>query len=150
MATTTRIQLFRDVAQELGDKIELTATTTGTATTFIDTERMVYADGGLNGREAYYATAAGGSAANQSLRRIVTATAQASGTITLSPALPAAPLATDVLILVNGRGTGVTVPEIFDKINQLIRRVASELATEVADTPATFSATAPTINIPTA
>jgi hypothetical protein len=150
VGTVTRLELFKDIADELGDLISLTATATGTTTTFVAASDMLYADGGLNGREAWYATAGAGSVANKWTRRIVTDTDEASGTITVSPAWSAAPISGDVLLLVNSRGTGVTIPETHRKINQLLRRVRSELATEVADTPATFAATAPVINIPAA
>lgn len=149
MGTTTRLQLFKDIGDELGDLISLTATATGTTTTFISTSDMLYPDGSLNGREAWYATAAAGSASNKWTRRIVTATDEDTGTITVSPAWPQAPLSTDVVLLVNSRGTGVTIPEIHRKINVLIRRVASVLAVEAADTAATFNAASPNINIPT-
>lgn len=150
MGTTSRLQLFSDVADELGDLISLTATATGTTTTFVSTSDMLYADGGLNGREAWYATAGISSAANKWTRRIVIDTDEDAGTITVQPAWSASPIAGDVVLLVNSRGTGVTIPEIHRKINQLIRRVRSELADEVADTPATFVVTSPVLTIPTA
>jgi hypothetical protein len=150
MGTTTRLQLFRDVADELGDLISLTSTGTGTTTTLTAANDMLYPDGSLAGREAWYATASGASLGNLYSRRIVTSNDESAGTITVSPAWSAAPIATDVVLLVNSRGTGVTIPEIHRKINALIRRVATELAVEAADTAATFSASSPVINIPTA
>ncbi len=147
---TTRLQLFQDIAAELGDLIQLTQSGTGSTTTvFVADEDMVFADGSLNGREAYYATTDETSADNQGLRRIVWDTSQDDTAITVSPAWPATPATGDVLLLVNSRGTGVSIPEIFSKIDQLVRRVSSQLATEVADTPATFDASAPVLEIPT-
>jgi hypothetical protein len=150
MSTSTRLQIFKDVADELGDLISLTSTATGTTTTLTAANDMLYPDGSLAGREAWYATASGASLTNLYSRRIVTSNDESAGTITVSPAWSAAPIATDVVLLVNSRGTGVTIPEIHRKINQLIRRVATELAVEAADTAATFSASSPVINIPTA
>lgn len=143
--TTTRIQLFRDIAAELGDLIELTATSTGTTTTFVSTD-MFYPDGSLNGRECWYVS---GTAGNLAKRRLVYDTTESSNTITVTPAWASNSAVSDVIVLVNSRGTGVTIPEIQAKINQLIRRVADELAVEAADTPATFDATSPLIAIPT-
>jgi len=151
MGTVSRLQLFKDVAVELGDLIQLTATTTGTTSTFISTSDMLYPDGALNGREAWYSFSNGaGSAANKWTRRLVTGNTQSTGTISVMPAWSAAPISGDIVLLVNSRGTGVEIPEIHWKINQLIRRVRTELATEVVDTAATFSASSPVINIPTA
>ena len=148
---TTRLQLFKDILLGLGDFVQLTATATGKTTTFISTTDMLYGDGGLNGREVWYATSAGaGSAANKWTRRVVTDTDEDTGTITVSPAWSAAPIANDVVILANSRATGVTIPEIHHKIDELIRRVAGEMAIEAADTAAEFASTSPKINIPTA
>lgn len=147
-STTTLLQLMADIGDELGDLIVLTATADGSTTQFVSTSDMLYGDDGLNGREAWYVTAV--NAGNTSTRRLVTATAETTGTITVTPAWPAISKATDVVYLFNSKATGVTIPEIRRKINQLIRRVRSELALAVADTPATFSLTSPTINIPTA
>lgn len=149
MGTTTRLQLFRDIAAELGDLVELTASADGSSSTFVAANDMLYADGGLNGCEAWYATAGVASSANLYSRRLVTDTDYPTGTITVQPNWTAPPIAGDVVLLVNARGTGVTIPEIHRKINQLIRRVRTELATEVADTPATFSAQSPVLSIPT-
>ena len=144
--TTTRLQCFLDIASELGDLITLTATGSGTTTTFVSTSDMLYPDGSLNGREVWYGS---GTVANLATRRLVTGTDEDTGTITVSPAWPSASATNDVVYLVNSRGTGVTIPEIHNKINQLVRRVGHEMATEVADTAATFDATDPVIDIPT-
>ncbi len=146
---TTRLQLFEDVAIELGEFIRLEATGSDhTTTTFIAEDDMVWADSSLNGRESYYAEAGATSAANARKRRIVWDTTEADYSITVNPPWPATPQEGDVLYLVNSRGTGVTIPEIFAKINQLIRRVSSQLATEVADDPQTFDALSPVLAIP--
>jgi hypothetical protein len=147
MAVSTRLQLFKDVASELGDLISLEATATGTTSTFVSTNDMLYPDGSLNGREAWYASAATGS--NRQTRRLVTDTDQDTGTITVSPVWPSIPAEDDVVLLVNSRGTGVTIPDIHNKINQLIRRVGDELATVVSDAATTFDMTSPVLSIPT-
>lgn len=150
MASTTRLQLFLDIASELGDLVTLTATGTGSTTSLVSTSDMLYGDGGLNGREVWFATSGGaGSASNVGTRRIVIDTDEDASTITVSPAWPAASISGDVVHLVNARATGVTIPEIHNKINQLIRRVGDTLATETADTAATFAQTSPKISIPT-
>ncbi len=146
---TTRLQLFQDIALELGDFIELEATATGTTTTFVSTEDMLFPDGSLDGREAWYATAQTASTANAQTRRLITDTDYDNATIEVSPAWSANPQIGDVLYLVNSRGTGVTVKEIHQKINQLIRRVAVELGDEVAGTPQAFDYTSPALAVPT-
>jgi hypothetical protein len=149
--STTRLQLFRDIGAELGEFIELEASDSDhTTTTFISEDDMVFVDSALNGRESYYASASEASAANRGKRRIVWDTTEEDFSITVNPPWPAEPQEGDILYLVNSRGTGVTVPEIFAKINQLIRRVSSQLATEVADDPATFDAQSPVLAIPAA
>jgi hypothetical protein len=89
---TTRLQLFRDVALELGDRIELTATSGGTTTSFISTTDQIFPDGSLDGREAWYATAQSGSTANAQTRRLVTDTDETAATVTVNPAWPIRPL----------------------------------------------------------
>lgn len=149
MSTVSRLQLFLDVASELGDLITLTADADGSTTTFTSSADMLWQDSGLDGREAWYVSNNVASASNAAKRRVVTSTDQDTATITVSPAWPAASKSGDVLYLVNGMGTGVTIPEIHAKINQLIRRVRDELATETADTAVTFDATDPVLDIPT-
>jgi hypothetical protein len=144
-STTTRLQLFLDIASELGDLITLTADATGTTTTLISTVDMIFPDASLNGREAWFAS---GTSGNVGKRRIVTNTDEETATITVSPALTSATASDDVVHLVNSKGTGVTVSEIHNKINQLIRRVRDELATEANGTAATFDARDPFLAVP--
>jgi hypothetical protein len=146
---TSRLQLFKDIASELGDLITLEQSGAGSSTTvFVANEDMIWADSSLNGREVWYASAAVASTANKGTRRIVTDTTEDDFSITVSPAWSAVPQSGDTILLVNSRGTGVTIPDIHNKINQLIRRVSSQLATETADTPATFDLTSPALSIP--
>jgi hypothetical protein len=142
-STTTRLQLFLDVASELGDLITLTATAGGSTTSLVSTTDMLFPDGALNGREVWFA-----SGANSGIRRLVTDNDYETGSITFTPAATST-LTSDVVHLVNSRGTGVTIPEIHNKINQLIRRVKAELGTETADTAATFASTSPALSVPT-
>lgn len=147
MGTTTRLQLFKDVCAELGSLVTLTASGNGSTTTLVSTANMHFADGALNGYEVWYAS---GTAANLATTRLVTNTTFSTNTITVSPAWPSASASSDVVLLTNTMGTGVRIAEIHDKIAQLVRSVRSELATEAADTPATFAASDPVLDIPTA
>jgi hypothetical protein len=146
---TTRLQFFRDIASELGDLIELRQSGSGSSTTvFVSTDDMVFESSALNGRETWYAEASSTSTANEGKRRIVWDTDESEMSITVQPAWPATPQTGDLLLLVNSRSTGVTIPDIHNKIKQLVQRVSAQLAQEAADTPATFDAQSPVIAIP--
>lgn len=145
---TTRLQLFRDIADELGDLVELTASADGSTTTFTAGGDMLWADGGLNGREVWYATAGASSTNNKATRRMVVQSDFDTSTITVYPPWPQESKTDDVVLLVNTNGTGVTIPEIHRKINQLVRQVSRELAPEVTNTPAAFNALSPSLEIP--
>lgn len=146
---TTRLQLLKDICSELGDRVELTASTDGSTSAFVSEDDMMYADGGLNGGEVWYVSSADPiSASNVGKRRVIISTTFDDSTIQVYPEWPAISQAGDVVLITNVGGTSVRIPEIHDKINQLIRRVSLELATEVASTEATFNARTPTIEIP--
>ena len=58
MGTVSRLQLFTDIIDEIGDGAILTASEDGAVDTFISTDEMLYADGSFDGREVWYATSA--------------------------------------------------------------------------------------------
>lgn len=146
MGTVSRLQLFTDIIDEIGDGAILTASDDGAVDTFISTDEMLYADGSFDGREVWYATSADPiSADNAGTRRVVTNTDYDAGSITVYPEWPAITQTGDVVIIVPAV---YTVARIHRKINQLIRRVRGQLAIDTASTPATFAASSPVIAIP--
>jgi hypothetical protein len=105
----------------------------------------VAADGALAGRTAYFVS---GTALNVGLQRRVSDNTEASGTVTLSVALPSATTAADVVELFGSRRVSPTPDEIHDKINDCIRDVADENLTVVDATDATFDAESPYLDVP--
>jgi hypothetical protein len=146
MGTVSRLQLFTDIVDEIGDGAILTASEDGAVNTFISTDEMLYPDGSFDGREVWYATSADAiSANNAGTRRVVASTVYQDGKITVYPDWPAITQEGDVVIILPN---GMTCARIHRKINQLIRRVRSQLAIEAASTPAAFDATSPVLTIP--
>jgi len=146
MGTTTRLQLFIDIIDEIGDGAILTASDDGAVDTFISTDEMLFVDGSFDGREVWYSASNDAiSANNEGTRRIVANTDWNNGQITVFPDWPAISKEGDVVVIVPA---SMTVARIHRKINQLIRRVRATLAIEAASTPATFDASSPVLTIP--
>jgi hypothetical protein len=144
---TTRRVLRQRIGGNLGERIDLTASDVGGSTSsFTDAVGLQIPDNELNGREAWYAGPS--SSANYQTRRIVIANNEDTASITVAPSWPAVPQVGDAIELYNARGYSVTVPEIHDKINELIDEVSEEGAITEASTPVTFSALSPRITIP--
>lgn len=122
----------------------LRPTSVGTTTTLIDTVRGVAGDDALVGRQAYYVD---GHASNEGLTRRVTANVEATGTLTVT-AFAQASAVDDTIELYSSRGVSPSPDEIHDKLNDLIRSVADQHLTVVADTPVAFDVDDPYIDIP--
>lgn len=143
--SVSRLQLFEGIVDALGEKIEARATSVGTATTFISAD-LYFPDNDLRGREVWYAESNHAtSAANEGTRNFVSSNSEANRRLTVANAWPAEPQIGDRIVLANARGWSATIPEIHDKINDLLREVGEEMATEVAAASATFNSLSPTV-----
>lgn len=142
---TSRATLRRAIGRLCGDLIVATATAAGTDTTVVDTTNLVAGDDALVGRQAYPVS---GTAGNVGETRRVSANAEATGTVTVSVAWPAATAAGDVVELYASRSVSPTPEEIHDKINDVIRAVADVNLILTEDTPATFDAADPYLDVP--
>lgn len=112
-----RLTLRRRVLHELGDLRVLTATATGTTTTYIDTVNLWGEPGHYAGRLAYLAS---GTAANLGQTRLVNGSSQAAMSLTFAAPLPAAPVLGDEVELVNTFGMGWTFEDVHHAINASI------------------------------
>lgn len=147
---TSRRQLRRWVAGEIGELITGTATTAGgDASTFKDAVTFQIPDSELSGREAWYVSSASPlSAANVGTLRIVADNDESDTSITVAPAWPAEPQTGDVIELFNARGYSVSVLEIHDKLDQLVAEVSEEGALATTSSSATVSWNTPDITAP--
>ena len=147
---TSRRQLRRWVAGEIGELITATGTSAGgNASTFKDAVTFQIPDSELQGREAWYVSSASPtSAANVGTLRIVSDNDESDTSITVAPAWPAEPQTGDVIELFNARGYSVSVLEIHDKLNQLIHEVSEEGAIAEASSSATLAYNTPDIVAP--
>lgn len=145
----TRLELFRGIADQLGERIQVTATTaSGSALQFVSSDKLTMPENALKGREVWYSSAQPASAANQQTSRRVVANGPSTTSITVDAAWPATPQLGDVIDLVNPHSNSVRIAEIHDKINAIIDEVADEFATEVAGSSVTFDALSPSLSYP--
>jgi hypothetical protein len=109
----TLAQLRNRVADRLGDRVELTATSNGTTTTFIDTRNINTGTEDMKGRAILFS--------DGSVSRI-TAQVDATSTLTFTPAVSNANLveAGDVANVFNKRGKGFLPSEYKNAINNAI------------------------------
>ncbi len=115
---TTRADLRRRIALELGDFDQLEATKAGSTTTFFDEIRARKPTDSFRAREALCVS---GTPANVGLIRRVQNSNADTQSLTLQPALPAATAPGDVVELYNEKGTGWSVDEYHRVINSAIR-----------------------------
>lgn len=147
---TSRRQLRRWVGGELGELITGTATQAGDdASTFRDAVTFAIPDTELQGREVWYATAAAASATNRGLLRLVDDNTQSTFSISVVPAWPSVPQTGDVIELYNARGYSITVPEIHEKINQLVEEVSEEGVAATTSASTVLAWNAPFVVAPT-
>ena len=138
--------LRRRVGLRLGDTTVCTADADGDASTFFDTKKLKLPDDDYASYSAYVAS---GDALNVGEERTVTGSIQGTGSLSVSPAYPAALLTGTVLELHNERGTGWTGAEKNAAINQAIADAAGLGGVELTVTPvAAFSQQTPTIAVP--
>ncbi len=115
---TSRAELRRRIALELGDFDQLEATKAGSTTTFFDELRARKPTGAFRARDVLVVS---GTAANVGLTRRVQDSNAETQSLTLQPALPAATAVGDVVELYNERGTGWPVSEYHRVINSALR-----------------------------
>jgi hypothetical protein len=143
----TRLEYFLGILENLGERIDVTATDNAqSALQFTSTDGFSVPQGAYDGREVWYVTAAPDSQANLNTVRRITFTG--SGTITVNTAWPATPQAGDTITLANFKSMSARIPEIHNKINALIDRVADEMATPEAATAAEFDVLSPLLTYP--
>jgi hypothetical protein len=143
---TTRRQLRRWIGGNLGERIDLTATDVGQTDMFVDALGLLIPDNELNGREVWYAGPT--TSPNYQTRRIVLGNTQSTTSISIAPDWPSAPQVGDTAELYNARGYSVTIPEIHDKINELINEVSEEGAITEVSASVGFNPLIPRIDIP--
>ncbi|MDP9470147.1 MAG: hypothetical protein M3Q71_05680 [Chloroflexota bacterium] len=115
---TSRAELRRRIALELGDFDQLEATRAGSTTTFFDEIRARKPTAAFRAREALFVS---GTPANIGLIRRVQDSNADTQSLTLQPALPAATAVGDVIELYNERGIHWPVNDIHRIINSGIR-----------------------------
>jgi hypothetical protein len=134
---TTLLQLYRDVADELGDLTTLTLTANGDTATLYDAVNLVGPNNAYQGRQAYFVS---GTVLNVGLVRTVQGSSQSASSASLRPVLPASTTTGDVVDLIDDRGQGWTRRSIVAAINRGIRaaqrthlvELVSDLAAPVA------------------
>ena len=115
---TTRGDLRRRIASELGDLFILTATKAGSETTLFDEINARRPLDHFKNRDALFTE---GTGSNLGLVRRVTSSDSTTQVINFQPALPAVTATGDVVELYNERGVGWTVDEYHRVINAAIR-----------------------------
>lgn len=145
----TRLDLFRGMASQLGELVTFRATQASSGLReFISADQITVPTSALNGRDVWYSSATGTSAANRQTARRVVANNPSSTSITVDADWPALPQPGDTIDLVNWHGYSARYYEYHEKINELIDRVADELAIEVAGETFSFDALSPVIAYP--
>lgn len=142
----TRATLRRGIGRLMGDVIVATCTAGGTTTTAIDTVNLNYENAGLVGRMVYVHAAT--NTANEGLIRRITGSTKATGTITFTPALPAATASGDVLELYSSRAVGPGPLEIHEAINRAIQAARDNHVSPVLATEVTLNYANPVVTIP--
>lgn len=140
--TQTLAQLRERVARRLGDFEELTGTTNGTTTTFIDAINVNSATEDMKGRILVLSTG--------TVHRI-TAMVDATSTLTFTPAASSVTLVEvgDVVTIYNKRGKGFTPAQYKAAINDAINDAFPLGRIEIVSTiSGTFASTTPEITVP--
>ncbi len=115
-------------ASRIGDRIELTATTEGDETTFVDAVRLVWEQDAYAGCDFVLT---GGVDANIGETRYVVSSSDADHAVSLGAALPAGTLTGDKADLYNIHETGGAVPEWNTWINAAIADAAQRTHTRL-------------------
>ena len=140
---TTRAEIRRRIGYMLNDVVELTATATGTASTFIDAIRVGTNIERPTGRDIVFT-----SGTNIGLVRRVTISDTSTGTLTFSPVTAATAVA-DTAEMYNFRLKGWRVDEYNKFINMAIDEAWPLHATKATvSAAATFSGTTTLIDVP--
>lgn len=142
---TTRKELRQRIGELTGDLDLLTATASGSTTTFVDSLNLAVESSELTGRQGFFS---GGTAGNLYSTVRVTSNDKSTTTLTFTPAVGSSTAASDVLELYNRDGQGPTVEQIHRVINSSIEAVSRAALTEVVDTEQTFASTSPDLDIP--
>jgi hypothetical protein len=145
---TSLSQLVRRLGYRLGDVIVCTATADGTANQFYDEVNLRRANSSYRSWQAYVVSA--GVPGNVGALRFVQGSDQASGSITVQPALPAGIfMQGDVVDLHGSAGTGWTVTEKIAALNDAILQAATMGGIEiVADAADLFDRDDPLVTVP--
>ena len=125
----TLVQLVTRLANDLDDCVELTATSNGTTTTFVDNVNINSSRESYDGWEWW-----GTSSPNANV--IATVTGTSSATITLTPAMTST-ASTNTAILVNKRGRGFRIQDYKRAINAAILDFNGVARIETIDSIAT-------------
>lgn len=122
---STRAELRRAVAAELGDLVMATATRDATTDTLIDDVHLARETRHFNGMQLMCVE---GDERNIGKVATVTASSGPERSVTFTPALPAMTVAGDVFELVNRRGMGWTFDQYNRAINVAIQRAGEQHA----------------------
>jgi hypothetical protein len=137
----TYLQLITRLAHELNDCIEVTATSNGTTTTFVDNVNINSSRESYDGWEFF-----GTSSPNLGI--IATVTGTSSATITITPAVTTT-ASTNTALLVNKRGRGFRIQEYKRAINGAIQDFnGTALIPVIEAIAAAFDADAGTVAMP--
>lgn len=142
----TRATLRRGIGRLMGDVIVATTTAAGTTTTALDTVNLNYENAGLTGRMLYVFAAT--NTVNEGEIRRVTENTKSTGTVTFTPALPAATAAGDVIELYAKRGVGPGPLEIHEAINRAIQAARDNHVSPALSAESTLNYANPIVTIP--
>lgn len=122
---SSRAEIRRAVAAELGDLVLVTATADGTESSIIDTVNLARESRHFDGMQVL---CTGGDGSNVGRVATVSASSGEYRSITVVPPFPAKVLAGDTFELVNRRGMGWTIDQYHRAINVAIQRAGEEHA----------------------
>ncbi len=143
-AGSTRGDLRRAIGGLTGDFLLLTATATGTATTFIDDLNLSISNNSIMNRILWVVS---GHDDNVGKKRRVTANSRTDTSITFA-ALPQATDEGDVIELWSSQGQGITPDEVNRHINMAISMAADAATVLDVGASSTFDYTSPTVALP--
>lgn len=142
----SRLALRQEIGRLTGDMLKVTATATGTTTTFIDALRLARSDGNMVGRIGWMAS---GTSANLGEMVRVTGSDKSSFTVTFADtALPSATATGDTMELWNRAGQGFFPDDVNAEIDSALAIVAGSVTTPDEDETQTFDIDNPYLTIP--